>query len=37
MTNGLILLGGIAVLVWIVALLDWYARRTEHKSPHRPT
>ena len=29
MANGLIFFGAIAVLVWIVALLDWWGRRKD--------
>lgn len=31
----LVLMGGIAVILWVVALLDWFARRKERQSEHR--
>ena len=35
MTNALIFMGGILVIVSIVALLDWLARRNDRQS-HAP-
>jgi len=34
MSNVLILMGGIAVVVWIVALADWWARRGGQQPHH---
>ena len=35
MDNALLLLGGIALVVGIVTLLDWIARRKDRQSPNR--
>ena len=37
MTTALVMLGGITLVVGIVVLLDWLARRKDRKSQHRPT
>jgi hypothetical protein len=29
------MLGGIALIVWIIALLDWWGRRKDRKSHNR--
>ena len=34
MTNALLLGAGILAVVWIVGLLDWWARRRDRKSQH---
>ncbi len=36
MTGVLVLFGGIAVIVWIIALLDWLDRRKDGRSQNRP-
>jgi hypothetical protein len=33
--NALLMLGGIALIVWIIALLDWWGRRKDRKSHNR--
>jgi purine-cytosine permease-like protein len=35
MTTALFMLGGITVIVGIIALLDWLARRKDRQSEHR--
>ena len=35
MTTALFMLGGITVIVGIIALLDWLARRKDRRSEHR--
>lgn len=36
MVNGFGILGGIALIVGIVTLLDWLGRRRDRQSKHRP-
>jgi len=36
MTTALFTLGGIAVIAFGIALLDWLARRKDRRSEHRP-
>ena len=36
MTTALVMLGGIAVIAFSIALLDWLARRKDRRSEHRP-
>lgn len=36
MTTAFVMLGGIALIAWTVVLLDWFARRKDRKSQHRP-
>lgn len=36
MTTAFVMLGGIALIVWTVVLLDWLARRKDRTSQHRP-
>jgi hypothetical protein len=35
MTTALVMLAGIALIAWIVVLLDWLARRKDRQSEHR--
>jgi hypothetical protein len=35
MTQALIFFGSIAVILWIVALLDWYGRRKDRRPYER--
>jgi len=35
MANALLMLGGIALIVGIVTLLDWLGRRKDRQSPNR--
>ena len=35
MDNALLMLGGIALVVWIVVGLDWWSRRKERQSRDR--
>jgi hypothetical protein len=37
MTTALVMLGGIALIGGIIVLLDWLARRKDHRSEHRHT
>jgi hypothetical protein len=34
MTNALLIFAGILAVVWIIALLDWLARRRDRRSQH---
>lgn len=36
MTTALVMLGAITLIVGIVVLLDWLARRKDRQSQHRP-
>jgi hypothetical protein len=36
MTGVLVLFGGIALILAIIALLDWIAQRKDRRSEHRP-
>ena len=36
MTGVFVLFGGIAVILWIIALLDWLGRRKDRQSENRP-
>ena len=36
MTGVLVLFSGIAVIVWIIALLDWLARRKDRRPENGP-
>ena len=36
MTGVFVMFGGIALIVGIVAILDWLARRKDHQSENRP-
>jgi hypothetical protein len=36
MTNVLVLFGGIALILAIIALLDWRTRRKDRRSENRP-
>ena len=35
MENALFMLGGIALVAWIIALLDWWGRRRDGASRNR--
>ncbi len=35
MESALLMLGGIALVVWIVVLLDWFGRRKDRQSRNR--
>ena len=35
MTTALFMLAGIALIAWIVVLLDWLGRRKDRQSEHR--
>ena len=37
MTTALFMFGGAALIAISVALLDWFARRKDRQSEHRPT
>ena len=36
MTSGILFLGVIAVVVWIIALLDWWGPRKDRQRHQRP-
>jgi len=36
MANAFGILGGIALVAWIIVLFDWLGRRKERQSKHRP-
>ncbi len=36
MTGVFVLFGGIALILWIIAILDWLARRTARQSENHP-
>ena len=36
MTGVFVLFGGIAVIAWTIAILDWLARRKDRQSENRP-
>ena len=36
MANAFGIIGGIALIAWIIALLDWLGRRKERESKQRP-
>ena len=36
MTTALVMLGGIALIALTIALLDWFGRRKDRRSEHRP-
>lgn len=36
MTGVFVLFGGIALILWIIAILDWLARRKDRQSENHP-
>ena len=35
MTFFFVFIGGIALILWIIALMDWFARRRDRQAEHR--
>ena len=36
MTGVIVLFGGIALILWIIGILDWLTRRKDRQSENRP-